>query len=574
MSHCKLCRAAAVELEKTTKGTEAEFMQRIVSRSQFPAVSTGGNLKSWHPRRLVLAGWTFLTAISFLLAGGGSGSAADPDNILLDFTATWCGPCQQMSSIVSKLERQGFSIRKVDVDQESGLAAKFRVASIPCFVLVADGKELERVSGITTEQQLRSMLNRLPRAAAVAQTGPARRGEAAAVPDLGKAVPVIPAQFDSKPPRLSLPVAPRDTEQELAFDDMPEAPLTRAQTPEVDPQRASVRIRVKDGTAINYGSGTIIESQPGHSTLVSCGHIFRNLSRNAVIEVDLYLSSKSGKPQTVSGRVLLTDLDADVGLVSFNYPQQLHSVPLGLSGPPLATNDRLFSIGCSGGDHPTREDLKITAINKYRGPENLECTSRPLKGRSGGGLFRDDELVGICIAADPVEQRGLYTGLQPIGDLLEKARLAHLAARIPKRPTGNSEARPAIAQSKTPNPEPPAQKSHTLAGSDDELARILADQMIDTGSTGSPGAASVPVDFAGAEIICIVRSKTPGIPSRVVIVNQASNSFVADLLHESGPNSGGSAAGQSTAKLAKDSSARGPIETSFEPQPFRRPQQK
>ena len=87
--------------------------------------------------------WTTLVAASLIATACGwvtvtsiSAQAADPNNILLDFSAKWCGPCQQMSSIVSKLERQGFPIRQVDVDQEKGLARQYNVESIPCFVLI------------------------------------------------------------------------------------------------------------------------------------------------------------------------------------------------------------------------------------------------------------------------------------------------------------------------------------------------------------------------------------------------------------------------------------------------------
>ena len=140
-------------------------MQRFVSRSQFPVILSFSNTASGHDG----SAWCKLIgALAALLLIPGL-SVAQTDNILLDFTASWCGPCQQMSSIVSRLERQGLPIRKVDVDKEPQLAAMYGVKSIPCFVLVADGKELDRVNGLTTEQQLRSMMNRLPKSSPVAK---------------------------------------------------------------------------------------------------------------------------------------------------------------------------------------------------------------------------------------------------------------------------------------------------------------------------------------------------------------------------------------------------------------------
>ena len=88
---------------------------------------------------------------------------AGENNILLDFSAEWCGPCRQMAPIVSKLKSQGHPVRKVDVDVEKALAQRFQVHGIPCFVLVKDGREIERVTGMTDERKLLAMMSRLPK---------------------------------------------------------------------------------------------------------------------------------------------------------------------------------------------------------------------------------------------------------------------------------------------------------------------------------------------------------------------------------------------------------------------------
>jgi thiol-disulfide isomerase/thioredoxin len=563
--HCKLCRDNAVEFGKTTKGTEAEFMQRTDSRSQSLVVSSTDLAVVPQSHRSAAVWWKLLLAV-VLAFSCGRVSAADPDNILLDFTATWCGPCQQMSSIVSKLERQHLPVRKVDVDREPALASKYNVTSIPCFVLVANGKELDRVSGITTEQQLRKMISRLPKDLPVADVTPAQRNNSKAG-GLGLPVALSPTSKEShQTPFSAIDIVGKTKEQPEIGD-----AIFRGQPPEQDALRSSVRIRVKDGSAINYGSGTIIESQPGQAIILSCGHIFRKLSNNAVIEIDLYTNPKSAKPETVAGRVLLTDMDADVGLVSINYSRRLSSMPLGISAGALAAGDALFSIGCSSGDNPSRENVELTRINKYRGPENLECTIRPIKGRSGGGLFRDDELVGVCIAADPDQPRGLYTGLQPILQLVEKAGFPHLLPRSRTQPDNAPIA--ALDELKRATPETMIPASAFASTDDDAIGQMLADQLskLERGGVSGGAANQVPEEFAGAEVLCVVRSKVPGKPDRVIIVKQASDRFLGDLLQGTDPDHGRRVAADHPSKRTTGiPGGRAPIETSAEFQQYQR----
>ena len=71
--------------------------------------------------------------------------------MLVDFWATWCGPCQRLGPVIEQLaeeyEGQNAIIGKVDVDEEPSLAQRFGVMNIPTVILFKNGQELERKVG-------------------------------------------------------------------------------------------------------------------------------------------------------------------------------------------------------------------------------------------------------------------------------------------------------------------------------------------------------------------------------------------------------------------------------------------
>lgn len=78
--------------------------------------------------------------------------------VLVDFWATWCGPCMRQGPIVEALAEEGYAVGKVDVDQEPGLAQQFQVMSIPTLIIFKEGKEVNRLIGLTPKEKLKSLL--------------------------------------------------------------------------------------------------------------------------------------------------------------------------------------------------------------------------------------------------------------------------------------------------------------------------------------------------------------------------------------------------------------------------------
>jgi len=80
---------------------------------------------------------------------------------VLDFYADWCGPCHIMEPIIKDLEKElgnGVKFEKVDVDAESEKAQEFEVLSIPTFVIIKDGKEVDRIVGARGKSQFKQII--------------------------------------------------------------------------------------------------------------------------------------------------------------------------------------------------------------------------------------------------------------------------------------------------------------------------------------------------------------------------------------------------------------------------------
>ena len=78
--------------------------------------------------------------------------------IVFYFTAEWCQPCKKVKPVVEEMKKEGFQFQMVDADYEQLLVKQFKVSSIPTFILLEDGKELNRISGAQTRDQLEGFI--------------------------------------------------------------------------------------------------------------------------------------------------------------------------------------------------------------------------------------------------------------------------------------------------------------------------------------------------------------------------------------------------------------------------------
>ena len=387
-----------------------------------------------------------LTATGVASVRANPAAVATGDVVLLNFSASWCGPCRQMAPLVGEITAAGWVVRHVDVDREGDLVRRFAVTGVPCYVLLVKGQEAGRINGATTRGELENLLakSRQPLGLAAAAAAPAATSmagiplpvtpagaplstEPPAAPQVANAaILTAGAPAASRPDRLAATPRPRQPSTLPAADAVANraAPLDPARRAALERRlmASTARLLVQDSQGVSRGTGTVIDCRQGEALILTCGHIFRDSQDKGRVEVDLF---GADGPRGVAGQVVAWDLKRDLALVSIFTDRQIEPVRVGGADHSTQPGAAVVTVGCDGGDDPTIHHSRVTAVDKYLGPANVQVAGQPVQGRSGGGLFAlDGTLIGVCNAADPADNEGLFAALPTIHEQLDEAGLA------------------------------------------------------------------------------------------------------------------------------------------------------
>jgi len=470
---------------------------------------------------------------------------AAAEAVLLDFTSPTCGPCVQMEPTLRQMETQDVRVQRVDVSREPQLAKQYRIEVTPTYVVVIDGREWARVTGVTPLPTMMEMMRKSAELAAKHDTvnvanesgGNMNVAPPADEPREGRLV-AIANPFASGPQQTGS--APVPATRTAATNN---APATAGVDRLI---AATVRLSVADANGKSTGTGAIVAARDGMALVLTCGHIFRESQGRGTVDISIFRSTPNGAELrgTVAGECLAYDLERDLALVRFRTASPVDVTPIAPPGVQLQPGAPVVSVGCNHGENPTARTSHITTINRFQGFPNVEAAGAPVEGRSGGPLYNaEGQVIGVCFAANPQDDEGLYASMASIHAKLDELKLTSVYAPGVGDPGLNAAPATQLAATAPAGPQVSVRGQGPMTETPPALAGAWPNPSAPAAVTPTQGAAptaslstaeraaleEIARRSGGAEVICIIRPQDPNGRSDVIKLSGVSPGFVRTL---------------------------------------------
>ncbi len=366
-----------------------------------------------------------LVSCVFLLPTDVSGQSSQNSSpaCLYFVTQQSCPPCRQMDPVIERLVSQGYPVKTVHLETNRAWAQWANVQRTPTVIMLdSDDRIMKRFSGVIGGDVLQGWFanagispvaqkqNRLPKDWERHFDEPGESAPSSGVGELSN-----PNPGSSNPGSSN----PKNSYERLAL-------------------RSTVKIslNVASQAYVDYASGTSIYSNGNSSLILTCGHLFRE--SNGAGKISVIASAEDGSVREFDGALLAWDAkNRDVALVRVDHPGfQLPVNPIAPRATSDFETDNLFTLGCDytngatlGETYsgirqtgPTIRQTEILRRSNYSGIYKFDIAGSPVQGRSGGGLFtRNGELIGVCNARICNADEGIYTGLDSVYWVIDKA---------------------------------------------------------------------------------------------------------------------------------------------------------
>lgn len=269
------------------------------------------------------------------------GSAQAAEVLLLDFTASWCKPCDEMKPVIDRLEQAGYPVQKIDIDHDpEKRAERYGVTSLPTFIVTVDGKEADRIVGPATANGLAAMWNR--------------------------------NKVASRPQVAAKPVGFR-IEDSLC------------------------RVASKEGDGTSYGSGTLIarDTESGNALVITNWHVVKDSVGQVSVSFPGGFKSRA--------RVLKMDEPWDLAVIEIADPE-LDVVKLAGNAPERGEQLFVAGFGGDGKLRVTHGPVTSFRAPKSSQPypyEMVGISAAVRQGDSGGPIVNaNGELAGVLFGCD------------------------------------------------------------------------------------------------------------------------------------------------------------------------------